>query len=38
VLGVSGGTIRSRLHHAQRAMRAAIDADARTAVAGGSSA
>ncbi len=36
-LGVSGGTIRSRLHHAHRAMRAAIDADARAAV-GGSSA
>ncbi|HTK45701.1 MAG TPA: RNA polymerase sigma factor [Patescibacteria group bacterium] len=36
-LGVSGGTIRSRLHHAHRAMRAAIDADARAA-AGGSSA
>jgi RNA polymerase sigma-70 factor (ECF subfamily) len=33
-LGVSGGTIRARLHHAHRAMRAAIDADARTAVRG----
>ena len=38
VLGLSGGTVRSRLHHAHRAMRAAIDADARAAVAGGSSA
>jgi RNA polymerase sigma-70 factor, ECF subfamily len=36
VLGVSGGTIRSRLHHAHRAMRAAIDADARAAAVGGS--
>ena len=34
VLGVSGGTIRSRLHHAHRAMRAAIDADSRAAVGG----
>ena len=38
VLGVSGGTIRSRLHHAHRAMRAAIEADARAATVGGSSA
>jgi len=37
VLGMPGGTIRARLHHAHRAMRAAIDADARAA-AGGSSA
>jgi DNA-directed RNA polymerase specialized sigma24 family protein len=37
LLGLTGGTIRSRLHHAHRAMRAAIDADARAAV-GGSSA
>ena len=37
-LGVSGGTIRARLHHAHRAMRAAIDADARASVAGGTSA
>jgi RNA polymerase sigma-70 factor (ECF subfamily) len=36
MLGVSGGTIRSRLHHAHRAMRAAIDADARTSAVGGS--
>jgi RNA polymerase sigma-70 factor (ECF subfamily) len=38
VLGVPAGTIRSRLHHAQRAMRAAIEADARAAAVGGSSA
>ena len=38
LLGVSGGTIRSRLHHAHRAMRAAIDADARATAVGGSSA
>jgi len=38
VLGMPAGTIRSRLHHAHRAMRAAIDADARAAVIGGSSA
>ena len=38
VLGVSAGTIRSRLHHAHRAMRAAIEADARAAAFGGSSA
>jgi DNA-directed RNA polymerase specialized sigma24 family protein len=37
VLGVPGGTVRSRLHHAHRAMRAAIEADARTAAAGGTS-
>jgi RNA polymerase sigma-70 factor (ECF subfamily) len=38
-LGVTGGTIRARLHHAHRAMRAAIDADARaTTTVGGSSA
>ena len=36
MLGVSGGTIRSRLHHAHRAMRAAIDADARAAAVEGS--
>jgi RNA polymerase sigma-70 factor (ECF subfamily) len=35
VLGVPAGTIRSRLHHAHRAMRAAIDADARAAAVGG---
>ena len=36
-LGVAGGTIRARLHHAHRAMRAAIDADARATAVGGSS-
>jgi len=35
LLGLSAGTIRSRLHHAHRAMRAALEADARTVVAGG---
>ena len=29
-LGIPPGTARSRLHHAHRAMRAALDADART--------
>jgi len=29
VLGVPAGTVRSRLHHATRAMRAALEADAR---------
>jgi RNA polymerase sigma-70 factor (ECF subfamily) len=38
VLGAPAGTIRSRLHHAHRAMRAALDADARTAVVGRGSA
>jgi RNA polymerase sigma-70 factor (ECF subfamily) len=28
-LGVPVGTVRSRLHHAMRALRAALDADAR---------
>ncbi|HEU0237325.1 MAG TPA: RNA polymerase sigma factor [Candidatus Limnocylindrales bacterium] len=37
-LGVSAGTIRSRLHHAHRAMRAALDAEARAAAVGGTSA
>ena len=36
ILGVPGGTVRARLHHAHRAMRAAIEADARAV--GGSSA
>ena len=36
-LGVPPGTIRARLHHAHRAMRAAIDADARSSVAEGAS-
>jgi RNA polymerase sigma-70 factor (ECF subfamily) len=38
VLGIPPGTARSRLHHAHRAMRAALDADARLAEAGGRSA
>ena len=37
-LGVPAGTARSRLHHAHRAMRAALEADARLAVVGGRSA
>jgi RNA polymerase sigma-70 factor (ECF subfamily) len=36
MLGLSAGTIRSRIHHAHRAMRAALDADARSAAVGGS--
>lgn len=35
VLGIPPGTVRSRLHHAHRAMRAALDADARTIAIGG---
>ena len=35
ILGIPAGTARSRLHHAHRAMRAALDADARTAAIGG---
>jgi RNA polymerase sigma-70 factor (ECF subfamily) len=31
VLGVPAGTVRSRLHHAMRALRAALEADARPA-------
>jgi len=31
VLGVPGGTVRSRLHHAMRGLRAALEADARPA-------
>jgi RNA polymerase sigma-70 factor (ECF subfamily) len=38
LLDLSPGTVRSRLHHAHRAMRAALDADARTAVVGRTSA
>jgi RNA polymerase sigma-70 factor (ECF subfamily) len=38
LLGRPGGTVRSRLHHAHRAMRAALEADARTPAVGGSSA
>jgi RNA polymerase sigma-70 factor, ECF subfamily len=37
-LGIPAGTARSRLHHAHRAMRAALDADARLIATGGSSA
>ena len=35
VLGVPAGTVRSRLHHAHRAMRAALDAEARSSTLGG---
>jgi RNA polymerase sigma-70 factor, ECF subfamily len=38
MLGVPPGTVRSRLHHAHRAMRAALEAEARTSVVGESSA
>ena len=38
ILGIPAGTARSRLHHAHRAMRAALDADARVVTAGGPSA
>jgi RNA polymerase sigma-70 factor, ECF subfamily len=38
LLGVPPGTIRSRLHHAHRAMRAALDAEARMSTVGGRSA
>lgn len=37
-LGIPPGTARSRLHYAHRAMRAALEADARGMVAGGGSA
>jgi RNA polymerase sigma-70 factor (ECF subfamily) len=37
-LGIPPGTARSRLFHAHRAMRAALDADARAAIEGGRSA
>ena len=37
-LGIPPGTARSRLHHAHRAMRAALEADARLAGIGGRSA
>ena len=37
-LGQPAGTVRSRLHHAHRAMRAALDAEARSATIGGRSA
>jgi RNA polymerase sigma-70 factor (ECF subfamily) len=35
LLGIPAGTIRSRLHHAHRAMRAALDAEARATAIGG---
>jgi len=35
VLGIPAGTARSRLHHAHRAMRAALEADARSSAVGG---
>ena len=35
LLGIPAGTVRSRLHHAHRAMRAALDADSRAAAVGG---
>lgn len=38
VLGIPAGTARSRLHHAHRAMRAALEADARPTAIGGLSA
>lgn len=38
VIGIPPGTVRSRLHHAHRAMRAALDADARAIAIGGRSA
>jgi RNA polymerase sigma-70 factor (ECF subfamily) len=31
-LGIPGGTARSRLHHAMRGMRAALEADSRPAI------
>lgn len=34
VLGIPAGTVRSRLHHAHRVMRAALEAEARTPAAG----
>jgi DNA-directed RNA polymerase specialized sigma24 family protein len=37
MLGQPPGTIRSRLHHAHRAMRAALDAEARASIVGGTS-
>jgi RNA polymerase sigma-70 factor, ECF subfamily len=38
LLGIPPGTARSRLHHAHRAMRAALEADARATVREGRSA
>jgi DNA-directed RNA polymerase specialized sigma24 family protein len=31
ILGIPAGTVASRIHHAMRGLRAALDADARTA-------
>ena len=31
-LGISAGTVKSRVHHAMRGLRAAIDADARPTI------
>ena len=36
MLGAPAGTVRSRLHHAHRAMRAALEAEARASAVGGS--
>ena len=36
-IGIPAGTVRSRLHHAHRAMRAALEADARAIAIGGPS-
>lgn len=38
ILSIPAGTVRSRLHHAHRAMRAALEADARSVALGGRSA
>ena len=38
ILGVPYGTVRSRLHHATRAMRAAIEAGERSPLLGGQTA
>ena len=38
ILGIPGGTVRSRLHNAHRAMRASLEADARAQVPGGKTA
>lgn len=35
ILGIPAGTARSRLHHAHKAMRAALEADARSTAIGG---
>ena len=35
IIGIPVGTVRSRLHHAHRAMRAALEADARETAIGG---